>query len=180
MAAEESYISAKTHTALRDRLRRLWSFNDLSLPGLSIPGLQAGFGVFVVLVVAGWMLHSVLGGITLTIAFIIAISASVTVYFVWGRSVTDLGGAGVTLVFWGDYQFRQPRKIRGSGANREPTRVRWQVTFWEPTDPGWHARRDATYQWLIDHAPADTATAAAKRPTPHDHDNANFSGEATA
>lgn len=166
---EERTVTALTHTALRDRPRRLWSFNDVSLPGLRIPGLLAGAGVLVSFLMLGWALQSVLGGPTIVIAFLLGVIASVTAYFAWGMSVSDLGGAGVTILFWVDYQFRQPKSIHGSGANREPTHLQWQVILWEPTDSGWSARRDATYQWLIDHAPEGTAIAAVKNVSTDHH-----------
>lgn len=164
MADDDGRIVALTHTALRDRHRRLWSFQDIALPGLSIPGLQAGGAVFAVLLVTGWLLHALIGGATFMVVFIFTIVASTSTYFVWGKSITGVGGADMSILFWADYRFVQPRVIHGSGANRQPTRLRWEVTFWEPTDPGWIARRDATYQWLIDHAPAGTATAADRAP----------------
>ena len=159
---EESDVMALTHITLRDRPRRQWAVNDFKLPGLNLPSLYASLGVFVTLLVLVAGLHTVLGGNTLTIGFVVTVVVAILAYFVWGTSVSDLGGAGLTMLFWADYRFRQPRVIHGSTANREPNRVRWQTILWEPTDPGWLARRDATYRWLIEHPPGDSAIGAAR------------------
>lgn len=176
MADDGRGITALTHTALRDRPRRLWSVSDFALPGISIPGMVAGGGVFLALLIAGWWLDSILGGATILIGAAIAVAAGLLTYLLWGRTRSDHGGAFNTLLFWADYQFLQPKTIHGSGANTTPDRLRWQVIFWEPTDPGWIARREATYEWLIARAPEGTATKAAARAATPDNTRPHLTG----
>lgn len=158
----QNRIVAYTHTALRERPKRMYTIGDISLPGLSIPGIGAGVGALVACVTVGMIVQRIIGGPIVLLSLLVGVVAAFAAYSAWGRISGDLGGLWQTFLFWADYTFRQPRVIHGKGADTEPTRLRWQVILWEPTDPGWLARRDATYRWLIDHAPDGTAVAATK------------------
>lgn len=159
---EQRKVIAYTHTALEHRPRRLYSVGDISLPGLSIPGIFAGAFALAVSVALGMLIQGILGGPIVLLSVLVGLVAAAATYQLWGRTSSDLGGARHTVLYWVDYTFRQPRVIHGKGADIEPSTLHWQVIFWEPTDPGWIARRAATYQWLMDHAPEDSAIAQAK------------------
>lgn len=160
--ADKQQIVAYTHTGLRDRPKRLWTFGDIPLPGVSIPGLGAGVVVFLAVIVLSTLVQQFTGGPVVLVGAVLGLVAGWGAYAAWGADVSDLGGTLTSLTFWLDYRFRQPRVIVGAGADTEPAHLHWQAILWEPTDPGWIARRDATYLWLVEHAPAGTALATSK------------------
>lgn len=166
MATPQDEEIALTHTGLRDRKKRLWSFNGFALPGLSLHGLGAAavftFIMMTVTVIGYAVLNSV---IVMTVGVLTTVIGAPSTYWLWGSKVTAVGGIKDTVLMWLDYRLLQPRTIHGSGADKQPTHLAWQVILWVPTDEGWIARRDATYQWLIRNAPDGTAIAAARSGT---------------
>lgn len=123
-------------TELRDRPKRLWSFGNIPVPGLSLPGIYGGAVALMLWAVGAFVVTRVvaLPGVVLVLGGVIAAAAA---YAAMGLRFPDGMKAEEWFVVWLDWTFRQPRAIHGLDKDREPTHIRWQVIVWEPTATSW-------------------------------------------
>lgn len=150
---------AYDHTTIRDRPKRLWTFMDINLPGLHMPGLAAGGSVLFVVALSGVFLSNAVGGQAFTyVGVLIGGALGVGAYFAWGKPLADKMSATQQLVVRLDWLLRQPRAIHGFTRDTEPTQIQWQLILWQPTDQGWLAAREHTLHFL--RARRHTHTAA--------------------
>lgn len=150
--SDHDYIVASDHTAIRDRPKRMWSFMEFSLPGISMPGISAAGGVFVVIAIIGTIAAGVTGlRVLFYVLAVLGLLVAIGVYFAWGKPLADKMSMLSALVIWADWTFVQPRTIHGFTHDQEPQDVQWQLILWHPTDPGWWAAYNHTLDWLRTH-----------------------------
>lgn len=137
-------LTAYDHTDLRDRPKRLWSWGDIPLPGLSLPALGAAVACALVTYLALTAISTAVPLLRMSVWMVpVYFCPAFGLYFLWGRPLASQMTFSQQLVVWCDFLFVQPRRIRGLGADSEPDEVNWTVILWRPTDQRWHQRREA-------------------------------------
>lgn len=126
-------IEALDHTDIKQRAKRMWTFNEIRLPGVYLPSLGVGFVVGLVTFTVAILLGLLLGAVWIqAIGFLLAVVFAVITGMGWEKFRPDSMKPGHWLLLDFDWRWRQPRTFNGYGEDTEPTHVTWQVILWEP------------------------------------------------
>lgn len=127
------------YTELVSRDDKLWSWDTVALPGISVQRLLPA-GVFSVLgfaLAAGVVQLFRLPAWGWLAVLAIGVAAGVSGYWLAGRLNADRMPLLASLVVWFDWLLIQPRKVAGFTRDVEPETLHWQVITWAPADPAW-------------------------------------------
>lgn len=123
---------ANDYTDLRERPKRWWIWRFIVF---DLPALSAAAATFVGCTVSAGLIAGLTGARALagwgTLA---ALVLTVAVYGVWGKARPDGMRFGSWLFAFYDYRVRQPHRFYGLRTDTEPSRLKWAVIVFDPTN----------------------------------------------